>query len=177
MEPFGHDGSVRSLSGDFQRVHMEFCEDISKVLLRRVGDRHLAQDLVQETFLRYWKALGSGTKIEHPERWLVRVAINLSEDWRRSFASRQISVGLPDGILDSLSSNQDPTNDQNALSMSNVHSLLEILRGNDKLLLTLRISMGLGTDSIGDLLGIGQDAARMRLMRAFRRARLHLIRA
>ena len=77
MEPFGHDGSVRSLSGDFQRVHLEFCEDISKVLLRRVGDRHLAQDLVQETFLRYWKALGSGTKIEHPERWLVRVAINL----------------------------------------------------------------------------------------------------
>lgn len=45
-------------------------------------DYHLAQDVVQETFLRAWRNLPLSPEKEKP--WLVRVAVNLCRDQQRS---------------------------------------------------------------------------------------------
>ena len=45
-------------------------------------DYHLAQDVVQETFLRAWRTGGLIPGKEKP--WLVRVAVNLCRDQQRS---------------------------------------------------------------------------------------------
>ncbi len=158
---------------DFQQVHQELRETLSKVLQKRVGDRHLAQDLVQETFLRYWKSLAGGGVIQQPERWLVRVAINLAEDWRRSFFSRQIRVGLSPGTLESLETAKVVQEDSSVLLERELlrHLPLLDLRESDRIILVLRVSLGFGPPVIADLLGIGTDAARMRLFRAYRKMR------
>jgi RNA polymerase sigma-70 factor (ECF subfamily) len=173
MEKSAESADHSALSQDFQKVHLELREILGKVLLKRVGDRHLAQDLVQETFLRYWKSLRGGGVIRQPERWLIRVAINLAEDWRRSFFSRQVHVGLTPGTLEGLECSR-PSRDEtmNQLKRDLVRHLpLTELRERDRLLLILRLSLGFQPNTIGDLMGIGTDATRMRLFRAYRRMR------
>jgi len=59
---------------------------ITGYLWRLTGDRDVADDLAQETFLRAYRALGSlgssGDEV-HFRAWLYRIATNLAHSWRR----------------------------------------------------------------------------------------------
>ena len=50
-----------------------------------LGDRHLAQDIVQETFIRAYKKMDSfrGERPESEKAWLTRIAVNLCRDEKR----------------------------------------------------------------------------------------------
>src|SRR5262245_57490222 len=50
----------------------------------RLMDADLAQDIVQESFLRLWKRWGDGEVIHNPSAWLLRVARNLAKDYAKS---------------------------------------------------------------------------------------------
>jgi RNA polymerase sigma-70 factor (ECF subfamily) len=177
MDSAGQDANQRSLHGQFLRVHHEWRDSVFKVLHRRMNDPHLAQDLLQETFLRYWNALCAGAQIEHPNRWLVRVAINLSEDWRRSFQFRHVTVGVGGCLLTSLTQRVIPPSEPLPVSSATLDPLWGHLKPRDQLVIVLRFFMGMDPQSIGDLLGIGHDAARMRLHRALRRAQTAYLKA
>ena len=47
-----------------------------------LNDRDMAQDIVQETFLRAWQK--RGVQRESEKGWLIRVAVNLCHDYHRS---------------------------------------------------------------------------------------------
>ena len=47
-----------------------------------LGDTAMAQDIVQETFLKAWQS--GGFRRESEKAWLIRVAINLCHDYHRS---------------------------------------------------------------------------------------------
>ena len=47
-----------------------------------LGDLAMAQDIVQETFLRAWQK--GGFRPETEKAWLIRVAMNLCHDYHRS---------------------------------------------------------------------------------------------
>ena len=47
-----------------------------------LGDTAMAQDIVQETFLKAWQS--GGFRQESEKAWLIRVAINLCHDYHRS---------------------------------------------------------------------------------------------
>jgi len=170
MDRASQDFCQRSVQGAFLRAHHSSRDRVRKVLTNRIHDEHLVHDLVQETFLRYWKALVSGIHIEHPDRWLVRVAINLSEDWRRSFQCRQITVGLGGNLLAALAEEGQYSPGDWTLSPILATAQLDQLRPKDRLIITLRFILGLQTQTIGSLMGIGPDAARMRLARALKKA-------
>ncbi len=70
-------------------THSHLLTGLCVVLLK---DYHLAQDVVQETFLRAWK---HGRLISGQEKpWLIRVAVNLCRDQHRSRWMRHIDRSI-----------------------------------------------------------------------------------
>ncbi|MBQ8137700.1 MAG: sigma-70 family RNA polymerase sigma factor [Clostridia bacterium] len=56
-------------------------------------DAALAQDIVQETFLKAWKK--GGFRPESEKAWLIRVAMNLCHDYHRSRWWRHVDRSTP----------------------------------------------------------------------------------
>lgn len=68
---------------------------------RLLGDRHLAEDVVQETWVRAWRHIERLTEDRGSVRgWLMRVAHNIAIDQHRGRKARPIEVELADQELD-----------------------------------------------------------------------------
>lgn len=68
------------------RKHYELHKDmVFRIAMTYVKNVEDAKDIVQDTFLRLGTYRGSFTDEEHCKRWLIRVCINLSKDYLKSF--------------------------------------------------------------------------------------------
>lgn len=73
-------GSGQALKGLIERHQ----QGLFTFLYSRTGDRQVAEDLFQETFLRIYQARGRYRAERGFARYLYTVAINLCRDWYRS---------------------------------------------------------------------------------------------
>lgn len=65
------------------------------------GDRHLAEDVVQETWLRAWKNADRLTEdLGSIRAWLRRIAHNVAVDQHRSRRARPTEVNIAEQALD-----------------------------------------------------------------------------
>ena len=84
--------SARKATIDAYQTHAPALTGYAHRLTR---DEGLAQDVVQETFLRFFLSLLQGEEIKNPSAWLHRVAHNYARETQRSAAVRQ-AVSLED---------------------------------------------------------------------------------
>ena len=70
-----------------------------------LGDIALAEDAVQETFLKAWKGFDRFRGASEEKTWLMRIAINTCKDVRRSAWFRHIDRSL---TLDKLQEGAEP---------------------------------------------------------------------
>lgn len=76
------------------------------------GDRHAAEDVVQETWVRAWRNLERLTEHHGSVRgWLMRVAHNIAVDQHRGRRARPTEVELPDQDLE-YAAVQPPASDE-----------------------------------------------------------------
>jgi RNA polymerase sigma-70 factor (ECF subfamily) len=69
----------------FSQAYNDYAPQVYKHIYFRVGNRHLAEDIAQETFLKTWKYIVSGRKkIENLKEFLYIVANHLIVDHYRS---------------------------------------------------------------------------------------------
>jgi RNA polymerase sigma-70 factor, ECF subfamily len=74
-------------------LYQENARFVLNYVTRLLGDRHLAEDVVQETMLRAWRHWGRISLSEGSARsWLVRVAHNIAMDKVRTRRSRPPEV-------------------------------------------------------------------------------------
>ena len=87
------EGCRRGDQKAFEQTFALFRGPIYSFLARSTGDRHLAEDLLQDVFLRMIDNLDRYEESGRFEAWLFRIAANLVRDWarRRSHGER---VGL-----------------------------------------------------------------------------------
>jgi len=76
-----------------ERIWQLFSEKLRNFFLKRVSDEHVADDLLQETFVRIHRNLGGIEDEERLTGWVFRIARNLVIDHYRSKA-RRIDVAL-----------------------------------------------------------------------------------
>ena len=89
--------------------------DLLRMCFVYLHDAALAEDAVQETFLKAYKALPSFREEASEKTWLMRIAINTCKDLRRGGWFRYVNRNVS---LDSLPAPlQDPTGEDNLLTM------------------------------------------------------------
>lgn len=144
---------------------------------RITADRAHAEDVVQETFLRAYRALdrfdgraGFGT-------WLHRIAMNASLDTlRQAKTRREVAYETEEGVLDPAPS-PEPGPERVAESSDLRRALsgaMKTLTEIERAAFVLRHYEGRSTVEIGERLGLQSSATRQAVFRAVRKLRLAL---
>lgn len=76
------------VASDFEQIFRERRHFFLRVLTRRLGDAHVAEEVLQEAFIQF-AAVSKRESIDNPDGYLMRIAVNLSTDWLRREKSRR----------------------------------------------------------------------------------------
>jgi RNA polymerase sigma-70 factor (ECF subfamily) len=158
----------RSRRGDgersFERLYRRHRTDVYRALLRELGNREDAEDVMQTAFLDAYRALARGGRPERPRAWLLTIAENARR--RRFRAQRR---GPEQASLE-----YEPTAEEAEVTAGELRDALERLPPNQRAALVLREVGGLSYAEIADRLALSVPAVQMLLFRARRALRSEL---
>jgi RNA polymerase sigma-70 factor (ECF subfamily) len=121
---------------------------------RILGDRHLAEDAAQETYLRIFRSLKTFRLGERFEGWMIRIVVNVCYDLSRKRGPRP----MPVEILDSVEGETAAMGAEEAVLLHQRRSLvrqaLMTLPPAERAALVLRDLEGLSTDAAARILGL-----------------------
>jgi RNA polymerase sigma-70 factor (ECF subfamily) len=161
-------GDAAAFSALFEAYHSQ----IIGYLYRLVGDREVAEDLAQDTFMKAYRALGRTNDGLNFRAWLYRIATNTATSYYRR---RKIIQWLPFGPA-----TPEPSGElrlAEALGERElIEAVLEKLNSSYVTVLLLRHQQGLSLEETAAVLGTSVNAAKVRLFRA-RRAFVEAYRA
>jgi RNA polymerase sigma-70 factor (ECF subfamily) len=145
-----------AVSADWSALYGAHAADIASFLLKLTGDREVASDLMQETFVRAMRSGVDARELRSARAWLFRIAANLAHDRRRRqallrfvpFSGREIGatgVGDPLGDL--------------------VQRALRSLPTAQAAALLLHYEAGFSRQEIAQMEGVTEEAVKSRLAR------------
>lgn len=149
----------------FAPLYEHYFTIIFRFIHRRTGHRDLTADLTQQAFLKAMLALPRYTQRGLPFRaWLYRIALNeVRMYWRkRKEVNMEVSAIEWRGLVQEVGVEGQGDEEQRLLH------LLGRLDEDRQRLIELRYFDGLSFAEVGQVLGIGEDAAKMRTHRVLK---------
>lgn len=178
---------LRAQAGDrdaFERLVLQHKESIARVIFRITKNREDAEDEVQETFLRAYRALGEFRGDSKFTSWLTRIAVNRALMCLRKRRDRNISLDYAverEGDSWAQDIPEWRPNPEQCYSQREAHidlnEVLTTLPRGMRSALILRHLYGCTTEEIAKRLGISIPAVKSRVLRARRRLRGRLVRS
>jgi RNA polymerase sigma-70 factor (ECF subfamily) len=157
---------VAAQAGDrqaFGRLVEKYWDRLYRWLYHLTRDRHKAEDLVQETFLKVLAALDSFRPGSNFRAWLFRIGHNNFVNLKR--AERRTSHPLPeDAAGPAVAGPQDTAADREALRV--VAQAVAALPVEFRAALVLRADEGLSFREVAAVLNITEETARWRVFKA-----------
>ena len=150
-----HDGRRRWLEEALNRYE----ECLLRMCYSYLGDRSLAEDAVQETFLKAWKSYGHFRGESSEKTWLMCIAINTCRDVRRGAWFKHIDPTVSLDQLDDRAVSFEPRDDAVTKAVMNLKPRLREA-------VLLRWYQGLSADETAQALGISRSTAYERLSKA-----------
>jgi len=135
---------------------------------RATGDLNLAEDLVQEVYLRLYHEMRRGKEIEKPDAWMFCVlSHDLSKFWRLQKKTEALHQPLGDTDMADVA---QPDTGQPAFyqDSDDIAGLLSVLTPREQEVMLLRMA-SLKYREIGKRLGISSSAVNTLLARAIRK--------
>jgi RNA polymerase sigma-70 factor, ECF subfamily len=161
----------RAQAGDlaaFEELAGAHGDRLYTVVLRLVGDRGEAEDVVQETLLRAWRGIGRFQSRAMIFTWLYRIAVNESNRALARRLRRGVSVAVDDEAVQVPAPASDGPVDR-----AEQHELREALERAIadlappyRTALVLRDIEGLSTREAASIAGVGEAAFKSRLHQA-----------
>lgn len=150
------------LAAAFESIVATYEAPIARYLYGMVGDRELARDLTQDTFLSAYRAMPS-TQITNLSGWLYRIATNHALSY---FRRRRLVNWIPLSHL--VAVGRDPSIEGHGewvVTSKAIEAALGQLEPKDRACLLLKAA-GFSSEEIARQLGCSEGAARTRLYRA-----------
>ncbi|MCE9686819.1 sigma-70 family RNA polymerase sigma factor [Shewanella sp. AS16] len=144
-----YDSLVRAMHGDIFRYAYWLC-----------GDRHVAEDITQETFLRAWRSLDSLKDEKAAKAWLITI---LRRENARRFERKQFDYSdvEQEQLVDVLSSSTEENVEQHLLRRQIGKLDIEYREP-----LLLQLIGGFSGEEIAQLLDLNRNTVMTRLFRA-----------
>lgn len=164
--------AARALKGDrsaFNCIVRRHQEPLYRFIRRYVGDADEAYDLLQETFVSAWQALGRYDAARPAAAWLRRIALNKCRDWGRRRTVRRFFYGARtlDEFLSTPTASVSASADaDNEAALAVLDRAIAALPGQLKEPLLLTTFEGLSHAAAGESLGISAKAVETRVYRA-----------
>src|ERR1700730_18271786 len=159
----------------FNRVVTAYRKRILGTIARLIGRPEDVEDVAQEVFLRLYYSLDQLRTPEVFEPWLYRLTVNASYDYQRKQRRRNESrmsdlseqqVMMADAAAGGKSSAEEQRKNQ---VRELVHSLLETVSEEDRILLMLKEVEGLSLKELEQIYRVKENALKVRLFRARQR--------
>lgn len=135
-------------------------DDMLRLCLSYLGDRQLAEDAFQETFLKAWKAMDAFRGESSPKTWLASIAVNTCRDMLRTGWLRMLRKSQPIETL------LDLPSDENIRETSPVRAAVLGLPGMYREVILLYYDQNMTLKDIAALLHLSVNTVSTRLRRA-----------
>jgi RNA polymerase sigma-70 factor (ECF subfamily) len=149
----------------FRAFYERNARSVWAYLARLTGDRHAADDLLQEAFYRFLRAGSVYESETHRRNALYRIATNLARDARRRVMSRPVGVIAGDDIEKVAGRQAVGSVDRSA----DVTRALSRLKPRERAMLWLAYAEGASHNEIAETLGLKPGSMKLMLFRARRR--------
>jgi RNA polymerase sigma-70 factor (ECF subfamily) len=168
----------RAQQGDreaLEELYLLHFERIYSYLHLSVGNRHDAEDLTTQTFLKMLEAIGRFRWQSAPfSAWLFRIAHNLAMDHFRTRRRVQTEGDLPEEAGGEVSSAEDQALD--SLGTAGMLELIERLSAEQRQVLTLKFLFGFVNAEVAGILGKSEGAVKSLQHRALGSLEKQLVR-
>jgi RNA polymerase sigma-70 factor (ECF subfamily) len=153
----------------FEQIVRRYQRPVISLIARMTGDRMLAEDLAQETFVKAFRNLPAFDTTRRLSSWLFRIAHNTAIDaLRRAPHAAALEVppgGVPDGATEPAAPAQPDPLEREALAAA-LEAALSRLRPEYRAAVSLRYDDNLSFEEIGQVMGIPEATARSHVHRA-----------
>ncbi len=135
-----------------------------------LGDCAEAEDVGQETFIRFYKSIGNFKGDSALSTYLVRIAINLSlNELKKRKRKYKMFVHKEDEKLVAVTDDDDPV--ENRATSENIDAALQMLDESFRQVVVLRLIQGYSVKETADILDIPVGTVLSRLSRAQKKLR------
>jgi RNA polymerase sigma-70 factor (ECF subfamily) len=158
-----------------EELYLMHFDRIYSYLHLSVGNRHDAEDLTTQTFLRMLEAIGRFRWREVPfSAWLFRIAHNLAMDHFRASKRVQTEENVPSPRGAEETSAEEQALD--SLGRAGMLELIEQLSPEQRQVLTLKFLFGFANGEVASILGKTEGAVKSLQHRALASLQRHLVR-
>ena len=164
-------GSDRVKQERFEALCEPCRTEVFRFALWLSRSRQVAEEIVQETFLRAWRSLDSLKDRESAKSWLLTIARR--EHARLYERKRHPTVDIDD-LAVAESGALAEKHDRDPDEINDVRKAILALEPEHREPLVLQVMMGYSTEEIARMLGINEGAVSTRLFRARNRLRAQL---
>lgn len=161
--------------GALEELYLLHFDRIYSYLHLSVGNRHDAEDLTTQTFLRMLEAIGRFRWQSAPfSAWLFRIAHNLAMDHFRAGRRVQVEEDVPELVGAEESSAEDQALD--SLGQAGMLELIQMLSAEQRQVLTLKFLFGFANAEVAGILGKTEGAVKSLQHRALASLQRHVVR-
>ena len=152
----------RAQRGDrdaLEQLYLVHFDRIYSYLRVSVGNRHDAEDLTTQTFLRMLESIGRFRWQSAPfSAWLFRIAHNLAVDHFRTRRRVLVEDEVPEPSGEEESSAEERALD--SIGQAGMLGLIEELSAEQRQVLTLKFVLGFGNSEVAGILGKTEGAVK-----------------
>jgi RNA polymerase sigma-70 factor (ECF subfamily) len=169
----------RARGGDhaaFRTLVERYENVVAATVIGMLGPGAEAEDVGQETFIRFYAALTRFREEASLKTYLTRIAINLSLNAlkrRKRFLSLHVESDLMDTIERDPGAGQEDRAESREVRET-VRSAIDRLAPKQKAVVTLRLIDGYSTRETAEILGVPEGTVLSRLSRALKKLQPHL---
>jgi RNA polymerase sigma-70 factor (ECF subfamily) len=142
-------------------IWFRLSDDLRRFIRRRVGDDHVADDLLQETFVRIHRGISSIANQERLAPWVYRIARNVVNDHYRKSAHQAMELVDADPPYDA----HDDRPHLPGCAQEWMAELIQQLPATYREAVRLADLEGLTQQQVADRLGLSLSGAKSRIQR------------